>query len=91
MKDIEPKVLRQRLIIEGLLDGIIRRAEIDKYLIGLSEVSGMKITSFPTGIFLISSKRSIFLRVSDSLAIIVSPINLMGKSHKIYYELCKKT
>ena len=49
MKNIELRVLRQRLIIEGLLRKMIYRLEIDDYLRGLSIVSGMNVVLGPMG------------------------------------------
>ncbi len=48
-KNLEPRVLRQRLIIEGLTKEVLKPETIKEYLMKLSEVSGMTVLLEPAG------------------------------------------
>jgi hypothetical protein len=48
-RNVEPRVMRQRLIIEGTTKEVLKSEVITEYLLKLSEVSGMKVVLAPTG------------------------------------------
>lgn len=45
--DLAPEIVRQRLVVEGLVEHSIGRDEISSYLSGLSEVCDMRILQEP--------------------------------------------
>ena len=47
--NVEPRVLRQRLIIEGTTKEVLDPQLIKKFLVKLSEISGMKLILEPYG------------------------------------------
>ncbi|NQV13071.1 MAG: hypothetical protein HQ530_02090 [Parcubacteria group bacterium] len=46
-RNLAPEIIRQRLIIEGTTEKIVKPPQIGKYLLELSEVTGMEAISDP--------------------------------------------
>ena len=50
-KNLEPRVIRQRLIIEGITKKVISPEKIKDYLLKISDISNMKVILEPQGYY----------------------------------------